>query len=108
MFCSPWSKLSSLRCLRNDNISSTVMSARKGAGIARFPMATAEYSWHEIYKAALFETDWTKIHERIQTAESAVRERECVLSEDHGGTPEERIALAGCASGSAAFQYGLV
>lgn len=62
-------------------------------------MATAENSWHEIYKAALLETDWTKIDERIQTAESVVRERERVLSEDHGGTPEEKIALADAISG---------
>ena len=62
-------------------------------------MATVEHSWYEIYKAALLETDWTKIHERIQTAESALRERERVLSEDHGGTPEERIALADAISG---------
>ena len=39
------------------------------------------YQWHELYKAALLETDWSKIEERIQAAESAIqnRKRECAL-----------------------------
>jgi len=25
-----------------------------------------EYKWHEVYKAALLETDWSKMEERIK------------------------------------------
>jgi hypothetical protein len=38
------------------------------------------YRWQEPYKAALLETDWIKLTERIQVAESAIRERQGVLS----------------------------
>ena len=55
---------------------------------------TAESTWHEFYKAAVLETDWTKICERIQTAESAISERRRVLALDHEGTLEERHALS--------------
>lgn len=52
------------------------------------------YFWYESYKAVVLETDWTKIPERIQWAESKINDRRCVLSQDHGGTPEERQAIA--------------
>jgi hypothetical protein len=55
---------------------------------------TMTYGWHESYKAALLETDWTKMQERVQAAVCELHERRRVLSEDHGGTPEERYALA--------------
>jgi hypothetical protein len=57
------------------------------------PLIT-EYIWHEAYKAAILETDWTKIQERLQIAESEIRKRQHVFSMDHGGTPEERQAIA--------------
>jgi hypothetical protein len=52
------------------------------------------YVWYEAYKTAVLETDWTKMQERLQSAESAIHERQRVLSMDHGGTPEERQAIA--------------
>ena len=52
------------------------------------------YSWQGAYRAAILETDWTKIQERLQAAERAIDERERILSLDHGGTPEERQAIA--------------
>jgi len=52
------------------------------------------YVWYESYKAVALETDWTKMHERIQSAESKINDRKRVLSLDHGGTPEERQAIA--------------
>ncbi len=55
--------------------------------------------WHQSYQAALFETDWTKMEERIQTAESDIHQRELMLSQDHGGTGEERTALVNAMSG---------
>ena len=50
-------------------------------------------SWEESYKAAVLEADWTKMDQRIQTAESAIHKRRLELSQDHGGTQEEREAL---------------
>jgi hypothetical protein len=57
------------------------------------------YNWHESYKAALLETDWTKMHERLKSAESEIHKRQYVLSMDHGGTPEERQAIADALNG---------
>lgn len=54
---------------------------------------TTEYDWQEHYTDALLETDWTAIRMRIQAAESAIQARLHVLSEDHGGTVEERQAI---------------
>jgi hypothetical protein len=52
---------------------------------------TTTYPWHEFYKAAVLETDWSRMEERIRVAESAIRERqhELSLELDHGGSPEE-------------------
>src|SRR5438876_11366748 len=57
------------------------------------------YDWQGSYQAALLETDWTKMQERIQTAESAIHKRRPELSQDHGGTQEEREALVNAMSG---------
>ncbi len=54
--------------------------------------------WHQAYTAAVLETDWTQMEERIVAAESAIREREHELS-NHGGTPEERQAIADAVNG---------
>ncbi len=51
------------------------------------------YDWQRPYQAALLETDWTEMQVRIQTAESEIRKRRLLLSQDHGGTLEEREAL---------------
>jgi hypothetical protein len=58
----------------------------------------SSYKWHELYKAALLETDWSKMEERIRAAESAIqnRKRECGL--DLGGTQETQ-ALADAMNG---------
>jgi len=53
-----------------------------------------EYKWHDIYKAALLETDWSKMEERIKAAEGALHARKHEFSVDHGGTPEENQAIA--------------
>ena len=60
---------------------------------------TTDYIWHGAYKAAILETDWTKIQERLHVAESEIRKRQQVLSMDHGGTPEERQAIADALNG---------
>jgi hypothetical protein len=55
--------------------------------------------WHQSYQEALLETDWTKMEERLRTAESDIHQRRLVLSQDHGGTEEERAALVNAMSG---------
>ena len=57
------------------------------------------YSWQESYQAALLETDGTKMQERVQTAESEIHKRRLELSQDHGGTQEERDALVNAMNG---------
>ena len=54
---------------------------------------TTQFSWLESFMAALLETDWKKMRERVHAAEAEVRERQRVFSEDHGGSAEERRAI---------------
>jgi hypothetical protein len=61
--------------------------------------APTSYSWQESYQAALLETDWTKMQERVQTAESEIHKRRLELSQDHNGTQEERNALVNAMNG---------
>ena len=51
------------------------------------------YQWQKFYNAAVLETDWTKMEDRVGAAEFALRERQAELSRDHGGTPEEMQAI---------------
>lgn len=53
----------------------------------------ATYKWHEVYKAAVLETDWSKMEERVKAAEAALGERKNELNLDHGGTAEENQAI---------------
>jgi hypothetical protein len=55
---------------------------------------TREPSWHDCFRAALLETDWTKIDELIVAAESEIRKRQHLLAEGLRETPTERYALA--------------
>ena len=57
------------------------------------------YVWYESYKAVVLETDWTKMHDRIQSAECKMHDRQRELSADHGGTPEERQAILNALKG---------
>jgi len=51
------------------------------------------YKWTQVYKAALLETDWTKMQERLQAAESALHQRKHEFSMDGGGPFEENQAI---------------
>ena len=57
------------------------------------------YSWYDSYKAALLETNWTRMVELVQKAESEVHKRRLELSQDHNGTPEEREAVINALNG---------
>jgi hypothetical protein len=54
---------------------------------------TTTSKWYEIYKVALLETDWSKMEERIQAAEAAIRERKLEFDLNHGGNPDENRAI---------------
>jgi hypothetical protein len=58
-----------------------------------------EYSWQELYRTALLETDWSKIEEKIQVAENGIRARLHEFSMNHGGTPEENQAIEDALNG---------
>jgi hypothetical protein len=58
-----------------------------------------EYCWLKIYHAALLETDWPRIEERIQEADEGIRARLHEFSMNHGGTPEENQAIEDSLSG---------
>ena len=51
------------------------------------------FKWQEVYKAALLETDWSKMEERIRTAEDALNQRKREFDLDHGGTLDENHAI---------------
>jgi hypothetical protein len=57
------------------------------------------YSWLESYQAALLETNWTKMVELVQKAESDIHRRRLELSKDHNGTQEEREAVVNALNG---------
>jgi len=57
------------------------------------------YVWYKSYKAVVLETDWTKMHDRIHSAECKMHDRQRELSADHGGTAEERQAILNALSG---------
>jgi hypothetical protein len=52
------------------------------------------YVWRELYEAAMFETDRTKLRQRVQAAKFSIDDRLQELLKDHGGTPEERQAIS--------------
>ena len=57
------------------------------------------YSWQDSYKSALLETDWTKMVELVQAAESEIHKRRLQLCKDHNETQEEREAVVNALNG---------
>ncbi len=55
----------------------------------------ALYKWNEVYKAALLETEWSRMEDRIRAAEDAIAGRRRELDLSGGGTAEENEALCG-------------
>jgi hypothetical protein len=55
-----------------------------------------KYEWFGLYSAAVLETDWSKMEERLQAAESAIKARLHEFSLNHGGSPEENEAIRDC------------
>jgi hypothetical protein len=54
---------------------------------------TPEYGWEKLYQAAVLETDWSRIEDHIKAADSAINQRLNEFSLNHGGTPEENLAI---------------
>ena len=52
------------------------------------------YTWTALYESALLETDAPKLRGRLLIAEQQMIARLRVLVQDHGGTEEERTAIA--------------
>jgi hypothetical protein len=53
-----------------------------------------EYVWQVSYQAALIETDREELPNRIRAAKVAIDTRLRELKMDHGGSPEERLAIS--------------
>ena len=58
-----------------------------------------KYSWEEIYEAAVLETDFSRLPERIKAAQAAIDSRMKQMQGDHDGTPAERAAIQGALTG---------
>ncbi len=52
------------------------------------------YVWYKSYKAVVLETDWTKMHDRIQSAECKMHDRQRELSADRGGSRRKKDKLS--------------
>ena len=63
-----------------------------------FELST-RFSWQDSYHAALLETDWTKMVQLVQSAETEIHKRRLELSQDHNGTQEEREAVVNALNG---------
>jgi hypothetical protein len=55
--------------------------------------------WVTVYQAAILETDWAKIEEHIQAADSAISARLHEFSLNRGGTLEENQPIQDALSG---------
>jgi hypothetical protein len=60
---------------------------------------TQNYGWQRYYEAAILETDRLRLPKLIKDAQAAIDARVEQLRENHGGTPEEQLALADALAG---------
>lgn len=58
-----------------------------------------DYIWYPAYRSAMLETDKLRMRARLSFAEREMVARLRVIAQDHGGTPEERNALAHALTG---------
>jgi hypothetical protein len=64
--------------------------------------------WEKLYQAAILETDWSRIEERIEAADFALDARLQELSSNHGVTPEEKQRIEDALSGLSALRREVV
>ena len=74
-------------------------TSQKQVDCSREIRVKTSYSWQTSYRAALLETDWTKMAELVQAAESEIHKRRLELSKDHNGTQLEREAVVNALNG---------
>jgi hypothetical protein len=60
---------------------------------------STRYGWQEFYYLAVLETDWSKMGNLIEAAESAIEARLHEFSLNHGGTSEENQAIVDALNG---------
>jgi hypothetical protein len=58
-----------------------------------------DYIWYPAYREAILETNPPRIRARLVIAERKLVDRLRVLSQDHGGTDEERKAMVDALNG---------
>lgn len=58
-----------------------------------------DYIWQESYQAAIIETDDGQLPNRLKAAKAAIDNQLHELQLDHGGTPEERLAISDALAG---------
>jgi hypothetical protein len=63
--------------------------------------------WHEMFKAAMLETDQSKVKACLHAAKAAIDNRLQELQLDHGGTSEERLAISDALSSLNIVRRGL-
>jgi hypothetical protein len=63
-----------------------------------------EHGWGKLYKAAVLETDWSKMEDQIEAAENGIKARLEEFSMNHGGTPEENQAIEDALNGLATLR----
>jgi hypothetical protein len=66
------------------------------------------FKWQSSVMKAILETDWTKMKDRVQVAESEVLSRVIEIVREQGGTREEREALLSALEGVDALRRDLV
>jgi hypothetical protein len=66
-------------------------SKSNSVGVVAF--MNVDYEWQRPYVEAVLETDRTKLPQRIEQAYATIHARTQELSQDHQGTPEERLAI---------------
>lgn len=76
-----------------------VKRASIGEGERTVLTVTKRYSWEEIYEAAILETDFSRLPERIKAAQTAIDTRMKEMQQDHQGTPAERAAIQSALAG---------
>jgi hypothetical protein len=69
---------------------------------------TTEPRWYESFRAALLETDWTRIYALIVAAELEIHKRQRLLAQDQSETSTERYALANATNSLRGLQRDLV
>jgi hypothetical protein len=60
---------------------------------------TQSYEWQRYYEAAILETDRSRLQVLIKNAQTAIDARIQELHVNHGGTPDERLALEDALAG---------